>query len=350
MNKEQTTSLKSQWKAFRKENPKVRIRDAARQLETTEAEILAAFAGSSVLLLNKEFPALVQRLPELGRIMALTRNEYCVHERKGVFENISVEGGHVGVVTGEDIDLRIFFRQWAFAFALFADEEAGFKESLQIFDHQGTAILKIFLQDDSDREAYGRIVRAFSAPSQTIVLSILPQPAPAVYHDDAVDEDAFRADWGELQDTHAFFGMLQKHKVSRLHALHIAGDAFAAQVSNDTVVDLLNRASAGGWEIMVFVSNHGNIQIHTGPVTNILPIPGWINVMDPNFNLHLRLPEIRESWAVMKPTADGPVHSLELFDDKNEMIVQFFGRRKPGIPENRVWQEWVKGLMQAPIL
>ncbi|MES1249526.1 MAG: ChuX/HutX family heme-like substrate-binding protein [Chitinophaga rupis] len=134
--------------------------------------------------------------------------------------------------------------------------------------------------------------------------------------------------------------MLKKHKVSRLHALHIAGD-YAKKVDNDTVLRLLEKASAGGWEIMVFTGNHGNIQIHTGAVKNIVAIPGWINVMDPAFNLHLRLPDIRETWVVKKPTTDGLVHSLELFDEAGELIVQFFGKRKPGTPENTVWRDWI---------
>jgi putative hemin transport protein len=337
-------TMKDQWKAFRRENPKVRIRDAARQLHTTEAEILAAFAGSSVMLLNKDFPGLLQSLPQLGYVMVLTRNESCVHERKGVFEHVDVKGGHVGLVLGKDIDLRVFFKSWAFAFAQFADEEAGFKDSIQVFDHQGTAIIKIYLQDSSDRAAFGRIVRDFSAPVQDHVLHILPAPAPPTYHDDTVNVDAFRQDWTALKDTHEFSGMLMKHRISRLHALHIAGDEFARKVSNDAATEMLNAASGGDWEIMVFVGNHGNIQIHTGPVKKIMPIPGWINVMDPAFNLHLRLTDIHESWIVYKPTDDGPVHSLEVYDAKGDMIVQFFGKRKPGVPENAVWQEWIRQL------
>ncbi len=340
---ERPVSLKDRWILFRKANPKVRIRDAAKELQTTEAEILASFAGSSVMILNKEFQDLLQRWPELGPVMVLTRNESCVHERKGVFEEIVIHGRHVGVVTGNDIDLRIFFQHWAFALAVLADEEAGFKDSIQVFDHQGTAVLKIFLQEGTDRRAFEEIVRDFSVTVQSGELAILPAPAPPVYNDEGVDITSFRTDWSELKDTHDFFPMLKRHNVSRQHAVRIAGD-YAKKVANDTVRLLLQQASAGDWEIMVFVANHGNIQIHTGPVKKILEIPGWINVMDPAFNLHLRLPDISETWVVRKPTVDGWVHSLELFDGKGEMIVQFFGKRKPGIPENNVWRDWVNSL------
>ncbi len=341
-----TISLKDQWIAFRKENPRTRIRDAAKELDTTEASLLAAFAGSSVMRLRTDWGELISRMPGLGYVMCLTRNEYCVHERKGVFENVDVSNKHVGLVVGPDIDQRMFLGAWAFGFAVMEDADAGFKDSIQVFDHQGNAIIKIYLQENSNREAFLQLVRDFSLAVQETTLDIQPpRPAPQ-YADGSIDVPAFRAEWAALKDTHDFFPLLKKFKVSRVHALEIAGE-FAERLSDDVVTDMLKRASAEGWEIMAFVGNQGNIQIHTGPVEKILEIPGWINVMDPKFNLHLRLDGIVSSWLVKKPTVDGTVHSLEIFDDQGEIIVQFFGKRKPGIPETDTWRNGILGLAQS---
>lgn len=336
-------NIKDKWIAFRKENPRVRIRDAAKQLETTEAEILAAFAGSSVIRLNTEYQELWKRLPELGRVMVLTRNEACVHERKGIFEEVNVNSKHVGIVVGADIDLRMFFSTWAFAFAVFENEEAGFKRSLQVFDYQGVAIVKIYLQSESDETAFDHIVRDFQEPQQVAELQIRPAPQPPVYANEQADIPAFVKSWSELRDTHDFFPLLRKFNISRHYALQVAGE-FARKVSNDSVTKMLQHAAATGLEIMVFVSNHGNIQIHTGPVHKIVEIPGWINVMDPDFNLHLKLDPIADTWVVKKPTDDGMVHSIEVFDAAGELIVQFFGKRKPGSPELIGWTEYVNAL------
>ncbi|THU37240.1 hemin-degrading factor [Niastella caeni] len=336
-------SLKDKWVAFHRENPRIRIRDAARQLGTTEAEIIAAFAGSSVIRLENKFPELWKRMPELGYIMALTRNESCVHERKGVFDKVGINSRHVGVVVGEDIDMRMFFERWAFAFAVFENEEAAFKKSIQVFDHQGTAVVKIFLQENSNHDAFGKLVREFEDTLQLASLAIREADPAPVYNNDLVDVAAFRQDWSALKDTHDFFPMLKKHNVSRLHALHIAGD-YARKVANDQIKLLLQKAADAEIEIMVFVSNHGNIQIHTGPVKKIVEIPGCINVMDPSFNLHLKLDDIASTWAVKKPTSDGTIHSIEIFDAKGNLVVQFFGKRKPGAPELSAWTELVTGL------
>lgn len=336
-------SLKDKWLAFHKENPRIRIRDAARQLQTTEAELIAAFAGSSVIRLENKFTELWKRMPELGYIMALTRNESCVHERKGIFEKVGINSKHVGVVVGADIDMRMFFERWAFAFAVFENEAAALKKSIQVFDHQGTAVVKIFLQENSNHDAFEKLVREFEDTLQMTSLAIRPAEPAHVYNDDLVDITAFHEDWSALKDTHDFFPMLKKHNVSRLHALRIAGE-YARVATNDQVTALLEKASAQELEIMVFVANQGNIQIHTGPVKKIVAIPGWINVMDAAFNLHLKLDDIASTWVVKKPTADGMVHSLEIFDVNGNLIVQFFGKRKPGAAELPAWTELVTGL------
>jgi putative hemin transport protein len=70
----------------------------------------------------------------------------------------------------------------------------------------------------------------------------------------------------------------------------------------------------------------------------------WLNVMDPTFHLHLRMDHIAECWVVRKPTVDGHVTSLEAYDAKGEMIIQFFGPRKEGIAERPEWREILESL------
>ncbi len=60
--------------------------------------------------------------------------------------------------------------------------------------------------------------------------------------------------------------------------------------------------------------------------------------------MHLREDHIDTAWVIEKPTSDGVVTSIELFDAQKEMIVQFFGLRKPGIPELSKWKELVTSL------
>jgi putative hemin transport protein len=248
------------------------------------------------------------------------------------------------VVVGKDIDLLLFFSKWITGLAVQDDEALGFKRSLQVFDAQGIAVIKIYALAETDMVNWEQLVQDFTAPVQPDVITILPAAAPAVYAQN-IDTTAFLQDWAALQDTHDFFPMLARYKASRVKALEIAEGRYTRRVDNNCVKTLLEQAAGSGLEIMVFVSNHGSIEIHTGAVHKIVEIPGWINVMDPDFNLHLKAEDIAQCWVVEKPSVDGTVTSIEVFDARQEMIVQFFGRRKPGLPELKAWKELVKSII-----
>ncbi|HAO08242.1 MAG TPA: hemin-degrading factor, partial [Chryseobacterium sp.] len=132
--------------------------------------------------------------------------------------------------------------------------------------------------------------------------------------------------------------------VSRTQALRLAPEGFAKKIESSKVVNVLEDASEKELPIMIFVGNRGIIQIHTGNVKKTLWHQQWFNVMDPDFNLHLDVTKIAEAWIVKKPTEDGEVTAIEVFNKEGDFIVQFFGKRKPGIPELQEWKDLVADL------
>lgn len=304
----------------------VRARDAAERLGATEAALVAAGVIGRAIPLRGDWAALIGAMPQAGRIMALTRNEHAVHERKGKFEDVSSGPGHI-LVLGPDIDLRLFPKQWAYAYAL-----EGERPSIQIFDRDGIAAHKIYATDATDRDGWARIVAGFTADAAPQP-PVAPTARAAGGEEASVDAGALRADWLALRDTHDFFPMLRRHRATRRQAFSLAGQDLALRLEPHAGAEALRLAAAGAVPVMVFVGNRAAIQIHTGPVDRLVDIPGWFNVLDPDFNLHLREAGVAAAWRVIKPTADGAVTSIELLDAAGEVIALLFGARKPGQPE-----------------
>ena len=337
-------ALATRWAEFKEANPKARIRDAAKQLSSSEAELLATqctgAADSPVVCLAGDFRELLKDVTSLGHVMALTRNDSVVHERRGTYRDVSFQGP-MGLVLGEDIDLRLFMMHWQFGFAV----SEGGRRSLQFFAADGEALHKIYLTETSDEAAYDALVACYRAAEQPNTLTTKPTPAEkAEAADDSIDVAGFQAAWRGLQDTHAFFGLLRQFGLGRTQALRLGPPELLRRVDNDAVARALRAASAQEQEIMIFVASRGCIQIHTGPVHKIVPTGPWLNVLDPGFNLHLKLGDVAESWVVQKPTADGVVTSLELFDAQGHTLLLLFGKRKPGLPEQESWRELVAAL------
>jgi putative hemin transport protein len=284
--------------------------------------------------------------------MSLTRNDSCVLEHKGPFQRIDIMGNlpHAMATVIGPIESRVFFGAWKFGFAVQMQTPHGLQQSIQIFDEAGTAVTKIFLQEakgnkaGSNVDAYNSLIADFKSQDQRDsieVVAVKEQPTKAITD---VDQSALLTDWENMKDTHEFFGILRKHQVNRLDAVVLAEGKFAQQISKESLRILLETAAEQKLPIMIFAGNRGNLQIHQGKVQTIRVMEAWLNVLDPDFNMHLREDHVDTVWIVKKPTTDGVVTGIEVFDTKKNMIVQFFGLRKPGIPELQGWRELVEKL------
>ncbi|MBW9062854.1 hemin-degrading factor [Rhizobium herbae] len=338
----------SEIRAYRAANPKMRERDIAAHLGISEAALVAAECGLTATRIDGDANRFLERAAELGEVMALTRNESAVHEKIGVFENIT-PGKHASIVLGENIDLRIFPGVWAHGFAVTKTDGDTVRHSLQFFDRQGTAVHKIHLRTRSNLEAYKSIVDDFRLEDQSQEF-VVGAAAESIETDlGQVDVAVLRDEWSRMTDTHQFHGLLRKLKLGRRQALQSIGEDFAWKLHPQAVEEMMRESARVELPIMCFVGNQGVIQIHSGLLANIQTIGPWLNVMDPTFHLHLRLDHLAEIWAVRKPTADGHVTSLEALDARGEMVIQFFGKRKEGFAERPEWRSIMESLARLDI-
>jgi putative hemin transport protein len=323
----------------------IRPFDAARELGVAEAALVATQVGTEARRLDGDFADLLRTMPEVGETKVFTRNAHCVHERVGRWQGVDIMPG-AGVVVGPEIDLRVFMGHWRHGFAVAQrGKDSAVRRSFQFFDGEGHAVHKIYLEDAGDLAAWEALTARFIAADQHDRFAALPYPkAPTPRSDSDIDAEGLRANWAALQDVHDFFGMLKDFGVAREQAFRLVGDDFAYKVAPGAVETMLRKAASGALPIMVFVGNRGCIQIHTGPVKDIKVMGPWLSVLDPRFNLHLRWDAIATAWVVKKPTRDGVVTSLEVFDKDGVNFAMFFGERKPGKPELPAWRALIAGL------
>lgn len=334
------TSLKTQYDQFKSENPKTRIRDAAKALGVSEADLVAV--GGNNTRLRPEFEQILNAIASLGYVMALTRNDHAVHERKGIYTKASFNG-HVGLVVNPNIDLRLFMSHWQYAFAVDENERL----SLQFFDKWGTAVHKIYLTEKSDVEAFHTLVNTYKTENNEELNVSRELPTPVEEKPDGeINLAEFQQEWRDLLDTHNFFGILRKHGVSRRQSMRLAPEGYTAEIDKSKIEGLLNLVSQKQIDFMVFIGNKSCLQIHTGKAERIVRTGPWLNVLDAEFNMHLRDDAVESVWIVKKPTDLGLVHSVEAYDHEGNLVVQFFGKRKPNIPEREDWREVVDLLAQ----
>ena len=338
----------TRWLELKKENPGKYARDIAGLMNISEAELTFARVGHDAWRLRGEVREILSALEAVGETKCICRNEYAVHEQVGAFTNQHLNG-HAGLVLNpRALDLRLFLNQWASTFHISETTAHGERQSIQFFDHQGDALLKVYTTQNTLVEEWAALLTRFIfAENPPLALQPANNSAPAAV---TVDAQTVDQEWRAMTDVHQFFGLLKRHELTRQQAFNLVGDDLACKVSNSALAQLLDTARQDGNEIMVFVGNRGCVQIFTGVIEKLVPMKGWLNIFNPTFTLHLLEESVAETWVTRKPTADGHVTSLELFAADGTQIAQLYGQRTEGEPEQTQWRTQIDALGAQPSL
>lgn len=318
-------------------------RNLAEKLGISEACLIAAETGHGALRIAAHPDQLIAHVQNLGEVMALTRNDSCVIEKVGVYENYR-GGPHATMVLNKQIDLRMFPKHWTYAFAVEQATDKGTKRSLQIFDAAGDAVHKIYLRPESNLQEWDVLKTALRHENQSEVLDVAPRKPTDPARGNAEQGAQLRAEWDKMTDTHQFIRFVHKMKMNRLGAYRVIGAPYVRALDLTAVEDAISQLAGTGIETFTFAGNLGCIQIHHGVINTVKQVGPWFNILDPGYDMHLRTDHIFEVYAVTKSTRDGPTTSIEAFDESGMIILQLFGSRRSKDGDFEAFQSLVQAL------
>lgn len=334
-----------------------RSRDVATSLGVSEMEVvLTGEFGEAyrIDLSPREF--FESYAEQCGPVRTIVRNNDCVHELFGTFPKCHFPAPVVAMVLGPEIDMRMFLSSWKHC--VFTTNATNGNMGLHFYDGSGYAILKVIQSDESNLDVFTEL-KGKRVDSQERPLEIeSPRVQDPFKKADVPSEIAieFLEKWMALKDTHDFVHLVNEYKLHRLNALHCANDNNATTNGVRLVENIPASALRTTFEqardkqvpIMVFTGNDGAVQIFTGAINRVVDARGWLNILDPSFHFHLVEEAIASVWIVRKPTTDGIVTSVEVYNSAGDLLCTVFGERKPGIPELETWRSLVDELTQIP--
>ncbi|WP_121063729.1 hemin-degrading factor [Chachezhania antarctica] len=330
-------------RAARAQSPNLRDRELAASLGLSEAQLLASDMGNGVTRIAAHPDRIIPQLTGLGQVMALTRNDSCVIEKDGIFDKYH-SGEHAAMVLTPELDMRFFPSHWVHAMAVEREVKDGVRRSIQVFDAAGTAVHKVFLRDGSNLDHWQKIVADLATGQADSWIDCEPRTPPSPPKSNPAKVEELRAEWLRMTDTHQFMRLTSKLRMNRLGAYHIAGAPHVRQLDPACITPALEAIRDAGIEVMIFVGNHGCIEIHGGPIHTLKEMGPFQNVLDPGFNLHLMHGKVVELWAVNKPTKRGPAISVEGFDAEGGIVFQIFGRKSDAQDWRPDWWKIVDAL------
>ncbi|HCM62743.1 MAG TPA: hemin-degrading factor [Morganella sp. (in: Bacteria)] len=335
--------------ALKEQGTVIHARDIAALMGLSEAELAHCRTGFDTHRLTPDIPAILPALAAAGELKGLTRNNYAVHEHLGTYEDVQFGEHACLLLKPYGLDLRFFLSQWKTVFAFEEKTAHGLRHSIQFFDSHGDSVHKIYTTSSTNMNVWHQVTEQFLAADNP---PLSPEPLPVSIHPALTSEQQaeFTRAWQKMTDVHQFFILLKKFNINRLQAFRYVGNPLAQRVDNNALSRILTLCTAQQNDIMVFVANRGCVQIFTGAVARTEPYLSpqneqrWLNIFNPEFTLHLVESAIAESWITRKPTKDGVVTSLELFDANGQQIAQLFGQRTEGEPEQDVWRTQINAL------
>jgi putative hemin transport protein len=342
--KPEPAELRRLWHEAAFRRPGVFASDVAAELGISEAELIASRVDRGAIRLSPRWHELLGALTTLGPVKAVTQNAHAVIKKEGVYPQFRSLQMY-SIFLGEEIDLRINLGHWAFAFAY---EALGspINSSIQFYSRDGVAVHKLFLKQGSSAKQFYSLVAQFQDDDQSDSQEVAPQ-RPMLASRREVEKELFLAAWSELQDIDDFLRLLGQYQVTRLEAMQLAEGRFTRKVSTRSPRSLLANLSRAGIPVMVFVKSRGCLQIHKGPLKNVIDEKGWLSVIDPGVEINLREAGVAHAWVVEKPTSEGRVYSFELFDAGGGDIASLLGVRREGKRQDEAWQEILSTLPGA---
>ncbi|SEI87999.1 putative hemin transport protein [Myroides marinus] len=286
---------------------------------------------TDIYFLDNKWEAILQELKQLEQVTAITYNNGAYHLTKGHYSNVEIFEHGIGQALNDIIDMRLFLNHWKYGLI-----QIKKNITLYFFDKQGNQVHTILI--DKQTELALLLIDKYKVVDQSII-TLDPYPSIEEIEDVEIDLISFHKDWQALKDTHDFFTMLRKHKVTRLQALRLGATEYVKEITIDNLISTLEKVKQEQIPLMSFVGNKGAIQIYTNVIGELATTDYTIQLSDSVFNLALIRAQIKHIYIVRKPTTDGIVSAIEVFNDNGDIITQFFGERKRDTLELKIWSD-----------
>ena len=284
-------SLKSKWEKLQAENSKIRIRDAAKKLGTSEASLLSTEINDGVCFLNiSDYDTFLSEVLSLDKIMLLIRSDSVVHEKTISSKDIQLrENKFFDNKSNESI---LEFNPTLFKY-VFSQNKLHAKRSLrsfQIFDIYGNAILKIYLKGKNEIE-FDNIVERYQVEYNY-----------------------------ELQEP-VNLKNLEPKSIIELNSSEKECECYEYNLKENILRKILTAASKGQIPIQIHAIGKGTIQYHNDIIKKIVDFGPWINIIDKTFNLHAMEDHLKHVILKKHQTDNDTFYFIDFFDTNNNYVL-----------------------------
>ena len=289
---EKFNELKLNWVNFQKNNPKIRIRDAAKSLGVSEADLLCTEIGNDVNYLKiDDTSKFIAEILKLDQIMMLTRNESVVHE----LTVSPLEINFVGNCITDRHQLPLLeFNHTILKHVFYQKKIHASKElrSFQIFSKNGKSCIKFFLKGPNENK-FDELGNLYKANYNYTLLNEMSHSRP----DSLISKNGLANDFNNSSTN----GSILKQK-----ALSI----------------ILKKCAKHQCPIEIEVFGIGVRQYYRGQIKKVVNFGPWENILDKEFNLHVLSNEIDKVLSKEIKISAKLHYIFDFFDNRADLVMR----------------------------
>ena len=279
------------------DNKNIRIRDAAKQLSVSEAELLSTKVNDNVkYLLIKDYSQMFNSIfNNVDNLMFLIRNDFAVHEKNISTKKIKIIDNKI-INLDENNQPLLSFDSSDFKFCFYElKNHAGRKlSSLQIFDRYGCSVLKIYNKDDDYHNFEKVCLKYYSDYNYELQNIQKNEHIDNSYNLESIDRYYLKSNYS-----------LKNNDIKNKNILRF----------------IITCASKGKCPIQIHVIGNNSIQYHRDIVKNIKDFGPWFNIIDKCFNIHVLESKIKRSQFIEYTIENNKYYSIECLDQFNKHVV-----------------------------
>ncbi|MDW8158133.1 MAG: ChuX/HutX family heme-like substrate-binding protein, partial [Bacteroidia bacterium] len=163
------------------------------------------------------------------------------------------------------------------------------------------------------------IIESFLSPNQEKEIECVHY---AKSHKPEISVETAYQKWQSLKNYHRFDNLEFYLGNSLLEVISKLNEDLARKIPIDILAQLLLGVANKDISISYIVKNTGCTQLFRGPIRNVFVKDDWLNVKDPEFNLHVLKPQLESGYLVHVPLMHNYRLALVFFNKAREIVLE----------------------------
>lgn len=285
--------------------------------------------------LNNNFVGIFKKLSMLGNLSTTLFTGTLTHTVQGKFADMHNRSNTL-MHFHPNIDTRLFTAKWRFVYATEQDKII----CLNFFSRYGDLVYRVCSTTVEQYPLFKDFISEFTDKDNSTVN--ITESFTKLKYTKLIDKQVLTQKWSEMTNVHQASKIFKYHGNDPTAVYTALGENYARKISTEKLIQFFNLIVENKLKIMMFSRNYAAVQCYVGDIPKLAVLGYEINISITDFDFMMDTNKLGDIWLVTKPTENGFVNSISIFDKEDNEVLILTDKRTRGDAENADWLEVIQ--------